>query len=69
MTPFKRYWAALDTEEKAKLADDLDTSVGYLKLIANGHRSPGHQFARRIKDRTGLSLKQLRPDIFGELRA
>lgn len=69
MTPFKKYWTALSPQEKNQLASDLGTSFAYLSQIANGDRDPGHKLAKKMREKTGLSLKQIRPDIYGELRA
>lgn len=69
MTPFKKYWTELKPEEKQQLAADCGTSFAYLSQIANGDRDPGPKMAKKLRAKTGLSLKKLRPDIYDELRA
>lgn len=69
MTPFKKYWSDLTPPEKERLAEDLDTSVGYLKLIANGHREPGLELAKRMEKRTGIPRLTLKPNVLEWMRA
>lgn len=36
-----------------------------LYMIARGHKAPGPLLTRRIAEATGLSVHDLRPDVFG----
>lgn len=58
------YWRQLNRDDKQRLADELETTVGYLRQIFLYGRSPGGVMARQLADKTGISATQLRPDIF-----
>ncbi len=68
MTPFKKYWSKLEAVEKKYLSDELDTSADYLEQIANGHREPGLDLAKRMEKITGIPRLKLKPSIFDWLR-
>ncbi len=53
--------------ERQALAAKVDSSVGYLRLIAGGHRRPSTDLAKKLveADRR-LSLAELRPDVWGQ---
>jgi len=61
---FKRDWQGLKAEEKRAFARAADTTVGYLSLIAGGHRKAGPKLAERLVAASGnvLQLEDLRPD-------
>jgi hypothetical protein len=52
--------------ERQVLAAKVDSSVGYLRLIAGGHRRPSTDLAKKLVEADGrLSLAELRPDVWG----
>lgn len=50
----------------ASLAGRCSCSYRTLYMIALGHKKAGPLLARRIATATGISLHDLRPDVFGE---
>lgn len=54
-------------EQRKAFATKAGTSVGYLYLLAGGHRNCRPKLAREIESASGMkvSLQDLRPDIFG----
>lgn len=51
--------------EREDFARRADSSLGYLRLIAGGHRRPSTALAKRLVDADGrLSLHELRPDVW-----
>lgn len=56
---------SLDKDARERLASSADTSVGYLYLIAGGHRKPSPTLARKLVDvEERLTLSELRPDLW-----
>jgi NAD(P)H-dependent flavin oxidoreductase YrpB (nitropropane dioxygenase family) len=58
----------LDAPARARLARKVSRagSVGYLYLIAGGHRRPSAELAKKIEQATAgkVTRAELRPDIF-----
>jgi len=59
-----KYWAGLDRKAKSGLAEELDTSVGYLRQVFFYGRQPGAVRAKALSEQTGLAACHFRPDIF-----
>lgn len=71
-TGFTEFWRALDAEQKKKFAKRCDRSVGYLFLVAGGHRDASPQLARTFERESRRApfngrviATKVRPDIFG----
>ncbi len=62
----KQYLRSLNKEQKQQLADEVGTSVHYLRHLAHGRRNAGHKLARKIQEASGhqVTLSELRPDIY-----
>ena len=56
----------LDKDGREQLAARVDSSSGYLYLLAGGHRKASPTLARKIEEATGgaVTRHELRPDIF-----
>lgn len=65
-SPFHSYWLSLSRQQRQIIARTCDVSVGYLRLVAGGHRKASWILAQRIERASGgaVTAKQLRPDIF-----
>jgi hypothetical protein len=51
--------------ERETLARAVDSSVGYLRLIAGKHRRPSTDLAKKLVAADGrLTLHELRPDVW-----
>ncbi|MDA0118512.1 hypothetical protein [Vibrio sp. T11.5] len=63
---YKSYWRKLPDVKKKLLAERLQTSTEYLRLVVTGHKKPGAAFAKKLHDVTegAIDKHQLRPDIF-----
>lgn len=62
----KNYLKQAAPEARTALAVTVGTSVGYLYLIAGGHRRPGATLCKKlVAAESKLSLCELRPDIWG----
>lgn len=61
---FQTYWRSLDADQKRKYARRAKTSVGYLQLVAGGHRMAGPDLGKRLVQASGgqLGLHDIRPD-------
>lgn len=61
---FQTYWRSLDADEKRKYAKRAKTSVGYLYLVAGGHRKAGPELAGRMvtAGEGEVELHDIRPD-------
>ena len=64
----KQYLKTLTSDERATLASEAGTSVGYLDQLKGDHRKPGPALARRLvaASRGELTLADVRPDLWGE---
>jgi DNA-binding transcriptional regulator YdaS (Cro superfamily) len=51
---------------KANLARELGITKTWLSLLITGRRVPSATLAIEIERKTGISRKDLRPDLFGE---
>lgn len=62
---FHSYYYSLTPEAREELAGRLETSVGYLNLVASGHRRMGETLALNIeKESAGKStVEENRPDV------
>lgn len=57
-------------DEREALAGAVESSVGYFYLIAGGHRRPSTDLCKRLVEaEPRLSLRHLRPDVWGEQHA
>lgn len=61
----KDYLRKLSKEGREEFARQAHTSVGYLYLVAGGHRRASSEKARAIEAASGgeVSRKTLRPDL------
>lgn len=62
----QKYWKALSIQERQKLALNVNTSCGYLRLVFMGHKKASHTLAKKLEIATdGVVTKELvRPDIY-----
>lgn len=65
----KSFWKSLSEDTRERLAQEADTSTGYLYLIVLGHKTPSAEKAKAISEaasRIGLELPKyaLRPDLW-----
>jgi len=62
----KRYWDSLSKTQQDALADEVDSTVGYLRLIFNGYKKAGFSLVKKIDKATAgaVSKSDLRPDIY-----
>ncbi len=67
--PLVEYWKRLKPEQKKALADELKTTVGYLRRVFLYGKQAGGPMARKLGAHTTLTAADFRPDIFGELAA
>ena len=65
MEPLTKYREAFGLSQKA-LAEKLGTSAGYLSDLEKGRRRPSPAFANHIERLTGISRKEILPEIFCE---
>lgn len=57
---------SLEPDGREQLAKSAKTSVGYLYLIAGGHRNPSPKLAKKLVEADPrLTLAELRPDLWG----
>ncbi|WP_222846712.1 transcriptional regulator [Chitinolyticbacter meiyuanensis] len=63
-TAFKSYFFGLDKMGRELFATQVGSSVGYLTLVANGHRMPGSILCVDIERASGGAVRRrdLRPD-------
>lgn len=63
---YATYWKKLSNTQREALAEKLETSVGYLRLVLSGHKTAGPMFAKKLHDETSgeVDKHKLRPDIF-----
>ena len=53
--------------EREALAASVGSSVGYLRLIAGGHRRPSTDLSKKlVSAEPRLTLHDLRPDVWGD---
>lgn len=53
---FHDYWFGMPSDKRAKLADKIGTSVGYLEKVAGGFQLPSmHMATRMVRAARGLS--------------
>jgi hypothetical protein len=63
----KSYLRQASEEEREALALSVNSSVGYLYLIAGGHRRPGTDLCKAlVASESKLTLHELRPDVWAE---
>lgn len=55
----------MNEPQRQELARKVDSSLGYLRLIAGGHRRPSTDLAKKLVEADArLSLHELRPDVW-----
>ncbi len=62
----KDFWGRLDCHEKEQLAEDVESSVGYLRQVFLYGRRVSPLLAKELEKHTALSKRQFRPDVFDE---
>lgn len=57
--------------QRAKAAEKAGTSVGYLYLLAGGHRRASTDLAKKLEKATSkkVTRAELRPDVWGDQAA
>lgn len=62
----KAYWNSLTKEQQSHLAQRVDSTRGYLRLVFNGHKCAGFNLAIRLEQETAgaVTRSELRPDIY-----
>ena len=62
----KKYYKQLKADQKKQLADDIGTSLNYLRHIFNGRRKASPKMAKRIEEATRheVTREDLRPDFY-----
>jgi len=64
-TLLHRYLASLSPDEVVALAEQAETSVPYLRQLANGHRKAGNSVSARLKRADPrITDEMLRPDLY-----
>lgn len=65
----KKYYLALNTEDRQRFVNSVGTSVGYMNLLLCGARKPSPKLSRRLVAASGgeLTLEDLRPDVYGPI--
>jgi hypothetical protein len=46
------YLRSVDADERKRVADQVETTVGYLYQVAGGHKTPSQGFALRLERAT-----------------
>lgn len=69
MVNFKSLYLSLDKEQRNLFARDVGVSEGYLRLVAQGHKTPSLKVAKKISLETGgmVSIDSLAQSIKNEL--
>lgn len=62
----KDYWDSLSKEQQHKLAKNVGSTSGYLRLVFNGYKKAGFSLAKRLEETTSGEIQKsdLRPDIY-----
>jgi DNA-binding transcriptional regulator YdaS (Cro superfamily) len=62
---FRDYYYSIPVPDRQAYADDLGVTVGYLNLIAQGHRKAGEGLAIDIERKSGgvVTVESLREDL------
>lgn len=62
---FRDYYYRIPVKDRPEFAQRLKTSVGYLNMIAAGHRTAGESLAMRIERETErqVTCEEMRPDV------
>jgi hypothetical protein len=63
---FREYYYCLSMAEREIFAKSAKTKTSYLNQIAGGFRSPGSDLSVRLSKESGVPLKRLFPDRYGE---
>lgn len=56
----------LSLRERETLAGKLGTTPAYLNRIAYSRQGPGPKLARKMAKAMGISLAEVRPDLWGD---
>ncbi len=66
---FKPYWRALEAEQRRDFAKRCETSVGYLELVATGHRKMSGDLALLVERESGgdVPVETTRPQAAWEV--
>lgn len=64
-----KYWRGLKKIEKDQLAEELDTTSGYLRQVFLYGKQVGSIMARDLSQKTNLKASDFRPDVFSDLAA
>lgn len=59
-----RILAPLDKHGREALARKVGTTYQYLHQLAHGHRRASVELCKRFERHTGLTRRDLRPDLF-----
>lgn len=61
-----RTWRRLTDTSRQQLADKLFVTRWTIIQIERGHRKPSVDLTRRIREVTGITRENIRPDIYRE---
>ncbi|EBP2042059.1 helix-turn-helix domain-containing protein [Salmonella enterica] len=64
----KEYWDSLTKEQQCKLAGNVGSTTGYLRLVFNGYKKAGFSLAKKLEEETAgeITKSDLRPDIYSK---
>ncbi|HBX0709728.1 TPA: transcriptional regulator [Klebsiella pneumoniae] len=64
----KEFWDSLTKEQQSKLATNVGSTTGYLRLVFNGYKKAGFDLAKKLEKSTSgaITRSQLRPDIYSK---
>ncbi|HCT1901099.1 TPA: helix-turn-helix domain-containing protein [Klebsiella aerogenes] len=64
----KEFWDSLTKEQQSKLAENVGSTPGYLRLVFNGYKKAGFDLAKKLERNTSgaITKYQLRPDIYSK---
>lgn len=65
------YLSELDVAGREAFATRAGTTTDYLQQLKGGHRQPSVYLCKRFVEASGgiLKLEELRPDVWGRMRA
>jgi len=61
-----KYYKSLNKETRQAAAEAIGTTTDYLYQICVGQRKASPKLAKRLSAYSGLTLAEIRPDIWGE---
>lgn len=64
----KEFWDSLTKEQQSKLAENVGSTPGYLRLVFNGYKKAGFDLAKKLEKHTSGAITKydLRPDIYSK---